>query len=73
MEDMSVWTLDPSHTMGGKKKSLNLMFFLWNVNTLFVMVFKDREVERYNLFSSLEDIKRMIRNQIFFLDKIDFS
>lgn len=41
------------------------------MKTLLGMFPKDKKVERYIVFASLEDIKRKIRNQRFFLDKID--
>lgn len=41
------------------------------MNTLLGMVLKDKQVERYNVFTSLEDIKVTLRNQRFCLDMID--
>lgn len=41
------------------------------MKTLFDMVLKDKQVELYNVCASLEDIKRMLRNQHFTLDRLD--
>jgi len=41
------------------------------MDTLLGPIFKNRQVENYNVFSSLEDIKHMIHNQRFSLDNLD--
>jgi len=35
------------------------------------LILKDKQVDKYNFFATLEDIKRMLKNQRFFHDKID--
>lgn len=39
--------------------------------TLLHLIYKDKQVENYNVFSFLEDIKQMLRNMRFFLDNVD--
>jgi len=39
--------------------------------TLLCLIFKDKKVENYNSFSSLEDIKSMLQNQRLFLEYVD--
>lgn len=41
------------------------------MKTFLGLVLKDKQVEKYNAFASLEDIERLLRNQMFFLDRID--
>lgn len=35
------------------------------------MVLKEKQVEQYNVFASLKDIKKMLRNKCFTLDRMD--
>jgi len=39
--------------------------------TLLHLIFKDKQVETYNIFSSLEDINCMLHNERFCLDNVD--
>lgn len=41
------------------------------MKTLLDVVLKDKQVERYNVFASLEEIHRLLRNQRFTLDRLD--
>lgn len=63
--DSTRWPSLVAYDLKPSQTSHNIESILLNVNTLFGMVFKDMEVERYNLFSSLEDIKRIPEPNIF--------
>lgn len=41
------------------------------MKTLLCLISKDKQVENYNVFSSLEYIKQMLHNMIFHLDNVD--
>jgi len=41
------------------------------MKTLLGLVLKDKQLERYNVFTSLEEIKRILWNQRLCLEKID--
>jgi len=38
---------------------------------LFSVVLRDKQIEKYNIFASLEGVKRMLRNLCVFVDGID--
>lgn len=40
------------------------------MKNLLRLILKDKKVERYNVFASLEDINRMLMNQCFTLDRL---
>ena len=71
IEDMSVLVHDPGHTRGRKKQYLNSEILHWQMKALLGLVLKDKQVQRYIVFTSLEDIERMLMNQRFFLNQID--
>lgn len=56
------WVPYPGHTRGIKKQFLNLVALHWQMKILLGLVLRYKQVEKYNLFASLEDIKRMLRN-----------
>jgi len=66
---MSTWDLDPGHTRGRKKQKMNSVDLHWKMKNLLVLVIKDKKLEWYNVFATLEDIKRILRNQFFCLDR----
>lgn len=68
---MSAWVPNLGHTRCRKKQYLNYVALQWQMKTLLDLVLKDEQVERYNVFATMEDIKTILRNECFFLDKID--
>lgn len=54
-----------------KKQDLNSLVLHQKMFTFLRSVLKDKQVENYNIFSSLEYIYRMIHNQRFYLDNLD--
>lgn len=59
---------NPGHTRGWRKHYLSSIALHWQMKTLLGIVLKDKQMERYIVFASLEDIKRMLRNQCFFME-----
>lgn len=43
----------------------------WKMNTLLGLILTDKQMDKYNIFSSLEHVMTMLRNQKFNLHKID--
>lgn len=65
------WLLDLGHTRDMKKQFLSSITQHWQMKNLLGLILKDKQVEKYNVFSSLEDIKGMLINHRFCLDMID--
>lgn len=59
LEYLVGWVLDRGHTRGRKKQFLNSVALHWKVKTLFGLVLTHRQVKKFNLFASLEDVKKM--------------
>jgi len=70
MEDMSKWVLDPGNTRGRHKKYLNSTTLHWKMKTLLGLVLRDKQVKKYNIYASIEDVKRMLRNLRFCVETI---
>ena len=58
---MSTWVPDLGHTKGRNKKYLNFVALHWQVKALLGFILKYKQVERHNVFATLEDIKRMLK------------
>lgn len=71
LEDMLVWVWDPMHTKERRKKYLNLVVLHQKMKVLLGLVLRDKKVEKYNIFASLENMKRMLRNLRFGVEELD--
>lgn len=61
----------PRHSRGRNKEYVNLMTLHWKMKTYLGLVLRDKQVEKYNIFTYLEDVKRMLRNLHLCIDRID--
>lgn len=43
----------------------------WKMKALLGFLLRDKQVESYNIFSSLGDVKRILRNNMFLLERTD--
>lgn len=71
LEDFSRYVLDLAHTRGRKKQYPKSVALHWKMNIFLALVLSDKQVEKYKMFSSMEDVKRMLRTFWFYVDKIN--
>lgn len=65
------WVPSPRIFKSRRQHFLISMTLHQQMDTLLGPIFKNRQAENYNVFSSSEDIKHMIHNQRFYLDNLD--
>lgn len=65
---MDYW---PCPHEGLKKQHFHALSMYWKMKTLLATVCTERQVDRYNVFASLEDVKWEQINQQFYMERMD--